>query len=111
MGYVQFICHDLVGVLTMGNAQIFMQENPMYDRQDRIDPIYGKQQDIRYILRLHHQLSDGKYQDKGDTDSPNVSGEATGMRPEIEPAENQDGQQDDQQEILPNETQSTWAAG
>ena len=91
MPNLQLIAHQLIRMLSMRLAQIFVQHNPMAYRQHTIHTIYHQQHQVRQIPRLHNQFTDSKQHDECDSYGTNISSKALRLplRSEVEYAEYQ----------------------
>ena len=65
MTYMQFICHQLICVLTMSLTKIFVQQDAMADCQTTVKAIYQEKDQISDITSLQNQTSNHKQKDVG----------------------------------------------
>lgn len=92
MGNLQFVGHQLVQVLAVGQTDIFFETETMEDGQDSVDSIHGKEDDIAEVMGGYQQPAQQEYQNEGYTDGTDVAGETAGLGTEVVQVENQDGQ-------------------
>ena len=68
MRNMQFIGHQLVGVLAVRLAQMFVQHDSVYDGQDRVDTINTQQKKILDITGGGDKPAENEQDDKSNTD-------------------------------------------
>ena len=87
----QLIRHDLVGMLPVRLAQIFMQQDPVDNREHRVDPIDRQKHDVRDVFRLENQQPEQEDDDECRPDTAHIPRKALRLpfRAEIEVAEHQ----------------------
>lgn len=89
MRYFQFVRHQLIGMFTMRFSQVFMQQDTMADRQDRIHPIQSKKHDISEVSGLQDQFPKREHDDKGYAQRPHITGKTLRPFTEVEEAKDQ----------------------
>ena len=84
---MQFIGHQLVGVLAVRLAQMLVQHDSVYDGQDSVDTIDTQQKKILDITGGGDKPAENEQDDKCNTDRPHIPGKTPGPFPEIEETE------------------------
>ena len=91
MGHLQFVGHELVGMLAMRLSEMFVQEDAMADGQHGVNAINGEEDDVGEVVFHHHQLAQGKDEDEGDADGTHITRETLGILAEVEETKDEDG--------------------
>ena len=87
----QLIRHDLVGMLPVRFSQVLMQQDPVNNREHRVDPIDRQKHDVRDVPRLENQQPEQEDNDECRPDTAHIPSKALRLPfwAEIEVAEHQ----------------------
>lgn len=88
---LEFVCHELVCVLAVGFAEVFVEHDAVADGQAAVDAVDQQEYQVSHILGLNHEAADREEHDECDADAADVAREALRLsfRAEIEQAEHQ----------------------
>ena len=73
MRYLQLVGHDLVCMLAVCFAQMFVQHDAMTNGQNGIDTIKSEEDDIGEVVFDHHELTHRKDEDEGNADGTHIT--------------------------------------
>ena len=109
MPNLQLVAHQLISMLTVSFAQVLMQHNAVADRQTTIHSINQYQYKISQIACLDNKPTCGKQNDKGNTNTTNITCKTLrlSLRSEIKDAEHQYAQDSHDQIRGLNKTRNT----
>ena len=93
MAYLQFIGHQLIGVLAVRLAEILVQHYAVTDGKAAVHSIDEQEYQPRDVARASNQKPHGEQDNERNPDAPDIPSEAFGLtaRTEIEEREHQHG--------------------
>lgn len=103
MGHVQLVGHELVGVLAVGLAEVFVEEDAVDDCEDGVDAVDSEEGEVGEVAGGKDEFAEGEEEDEGHGDGADISGEAACLAAEVEEAEDEEAEADDVEEGLVDE--------
>ena len=94
MAHVEFVGHNLIGVLAVGLAEGFVEHDAVENGAAAVDAVDDQESEPGDVVGFHNEAADQEEEDESDADAANIAGEAFCfvLRAEVEPAEYEDAQ-------------------
>lgn len=89
MGNFQLIGHQLIGMLTVCLAEIFMKLDAMTDGQYSIGSIYSKEYYVSKVLCVQYQFAKREKKYERDCNRAHIASKTFGLGAEVEETEHQ----------------------
>src|SRR5580698_2470318 len=83
MGYLMFVGQQLVKMQAMGLKDILLQDKPVSDSQDGVDPVDHQKEYVSPVVTYKNQFQQQKYQPKSNRYAARITGKTPGFGPEI----------------------------